>query len=71
MLTECRDPLTFRHKTDKVLEMIGHVIAHLNVSLAAKDSKVPSDINLFLTFRRLDNSGQEVSSPEPWEIRYL
>ncbi|KAL1611046.1 hypothetical protein SLS59_000683 [Nothophoma quercina] len=54
------DPLTFKYKANKVFEITGHIVAHFNVSLAAKDDQVPSDINLFVTLRKLDKSGQEV-----------
>lgn len=35
-------------------------MAHLNVSLAAKGTQIPSDIDLFVTLRKLNRSGKEV-----------
>ncbi|KLP14629.1 putative hydrolase, CocE/NonD family [Fusarium fujikuroi] len=42
-------------------EITGHVVAHLNVSVSPDPSgPTPSDIDLFVTLRRFDPSGQEV-----------
>ncbi|KAF5645333.1 hypothetical protein F25303_5640 [Fusarium sp. NRRL 25303] len=42
-------------------EITGHVVAHLNVSVSPDPSgPTPSDIDLFVTLRHFDPSGQEV-----------
>ncbi|GKU07076.1 cocaine esterase [Fusarium langsethiae] len=42
-------------------EITGHVVAHLNVSVSPDPSgPTPSDIDLFVTLRHIDPSGQEV-----------
>ncbi|CAG7562782.1 unnamed protein product [Fusarium equiseti] len=42
-------------------EITGHIVAHLNVSVSPDPSgPTPSDIDLFVTLRHIDPSGQEV-----------
>ncbi|OBT64251.1 hypothetical protein VE03_06881 [Pseudogymnoascus sp. 23342-1-I1] len=42
-------------------EFTGHVVAHLNVSVAKdNDGNLPADLDLFITVRHLDSSGQEI-----------
>ncbi|KAJ4012020.1 hypothetical protein NW752_004415 [Fusarium irregulare] len=42
-------------------EITGHIVAHLNVSVSPDPSgPTPSDIDLFVTIRHIDPSGQEV-----------
>lgn len=55
-----REPITFKYQTDKVLEITGHIVAHLNVSLGEGGAQTPSDIDLFVTLRKLAKDGQEV-----------
>ncbi|KAL6704170.1 hypothetical protein ACN47E_008730 [Coniothyrium glycines] len=54
------EPVQFRYTAPKTLEITGHIVAHLNVSLASKDGKTPTDIDLFLTLRKLARDGTEV-----------
>ncbi|KAK5059698.1 hypothetical protein LTR84_009581 [Exophiala bonariae] len=55
-------PLCFTHKTSARLEITGHIVAHLTVSASRSkaDASPPSDIDLFVTLRKLDQSGNEV-----------
>ncbi|KAF4962160.1 hypothetical protein FSARC_9734 [Fusarium sarcochroum] len=46
---------------DSETEITGHIVAHLNVSVSPDPSgPTPSDIDLFVTLRHYDPSGQEV-----------
>ncbi|OLN89942.1 putative serine esterase [Colletotrichum chlorophyti] len=46
---------------DLETEVTGHIVVHLNVSVAGDpEGPVPSDIDLFLTLRHLSASGQEI-----------
>lgn len=42
------------------VEFTGHVVAHLNVSVTTSAGSTPSDIDLFVTLRHLDNTGKEI-----------
>jgi hypothetical protein len=52
--------VTFEYKTSSSLEITGHIVAHLTVSASRKspESPPPSDIDLFLTLRKI-NAGCE------------
>ncbi|EEU37580.1 uncharacterized protein NECHADRAFT_53393 [Fusarium vanettenii 77-13-4] len=56
------EPITFRYTTQSSLEITGHIVAHLTVSASRKspDSPPPSDIDLFVTLRKLNKEGNEV-----------
>jgi predicted acyl esterase len=41
-------------------EFTGHVTAHLNVRIPKRDKQTPSDIDLFVTIRHLDEQGKEI-----------
>jgi predicted acyl esterase len=47
---------------DEETEIIGHVTAHLNVSVSTKpnQSTVPSEIDLFVTLRHIGPDGREI-----------
>lgn len=46
---------------DVELEITGHIVAHLNVSVSPHaDGPTPSDIDLFITLRHLAASGKEI-----------
>lgn len=46
---------------EKEVEITGHIVAHLNVSLSPHgDNLTPSDIDLFVTLRYISPSGKEV-----------
>lgn len=55
-------PLTFRYQTPSTLEITGHILAHITVSCSRKtpDAPVPSEIDLFVTLRKLNAEGKEV-----------
>ncbi|GLA15538.1 hypothetical protein AnigIFM62618_002081 [Aspergillus niger] len=56
------DPIQFHYKTSSSLEITGHIIAHLTISasrLTPSDAP-PSDIDIFVTLRKLDKDGNEV-----------
>ncbi|KAM0241488.1 hypothetical protein ACHAP5_007527 [Fusarium lateritium] len=55
-------PVTFQYKTTSSLEITGHIVAHLTVSISRKslDSAPPSDMDLFLTLRKFNAKGEEV-----------
>ena len=43
------------------IEITGHIVAHLNVSMAGdRWGSVPSDIDLFVTLRHLSSNGKEI-----------
>ncbi|KAH6961793.1 cytochrome P450 [Ilyonectria sp. MPI-CAGE-AT-0026] len=56
------EPLTFKYTTPSSLEITGHIVAHLTVSASRKSSNslAPSDIDLFVTLRKLNSEGKEV-----------
>ncbi|KAM0541720.1 hypothetical protein ACHAPJ_013125 [Fusarium lateritium] len=56
------DPISFTFKTSSSLEITGHIVAHLTVSVCRKSSgsNPPSDIDLFITLRKLNAKGEEV-----------
>ncbi|KAH7133840.1 Alpha/Beta hydrolase protein [Dactylonectria macrodidyma] len=56
------EPITFKYTTPSTLEITGHIVAHLTVSASRKSptSPVPSDIDLFVTLRKLNRQGNEV-----------
>ncbi|KAF4865006.1 Cocaine esterase [Colletotrichum siamense] len=56
------DPISFRYKTPTSLEITGHIVAHLTVSASRKPGKdtLPTDIDLFVTLRKINVNGQEV-----------
>ena len=45
---------------DEETEVTGHVVAHLNVSVTPETAASEKDIDLFLTLRHIDPSGEEV-----------
>lgn len=57
-----RDPVIFRYETPSSLEITGHVLAHLTVSCSrsAPDALPPTEIDLFVTLRKLNAEGKEV-----------
>jgi hypothetical protein len=57
-----RDPAVFKYTTQNVLEVTGHIVAHLTVSSSRKDDQRggPKDIDLFVTLKKLDTDGKEV-----------
>ncbi|KAE8366880.1 Alpha/Beta hydrolase protein [Aspergillus caelatus] len=59
---ELKTPITFLHKTSSTLEITGHILARLTVSCSREnpDSSPLSDIDLFITLRRLSADGNEV-----------
>jgi predicted acyl esterase len=55
------DAVQFRFTTPKTLEITGHILAHLVVSASKdKDEQSPTDIDLFITLRKLAKEGSEV-----------
>ncbi|KAJ5660672.1 uncharacterized protein N7484_000044 [Penicillium longicatenatum] len=56
------DPVTFRYQTPSTLEITGHILAHLTVSCSRStpDAPSPTEIDLFVTLRKLDAEGKEV-----------
>jgi predicted acyl esterase len=55
------DAVQFRFTTPKTLEITGHILAHLVVSASKdKDGQSPTDIDLFVTLRKLAKEGSEV-----------
>ncbi|KAF5672001.1 putative acyl esterase [Fusarium heterosporum] len=56
------DPVTFKYKTPSSLEITGHIVAHLTVSATRKssDTSPPSDIDLFITLRKINAKSEEV-----------
>lgn len=54
------EPLQFRYTTNTTVELTGHVLAHLSVSIDCKDGNLPKDMDLFLTLRKLAKDGSEV-----------
>ncbi|KAK4936722.1 hypothetical protein LTR10_022446 [Elasticomyces elasticus] len=56
------EPVSFQYTTKTSLEITGHIVAHLTVSASRKTGQPqpPSDIDLFVTLRKLDDSGKEV-----------
>ncbi|KAK3351021.1 Alpha/Beta hydrolase protein [Neurospora tetraspora] len=45
---------------EKETEITGHIVAHLNVSVTPENPQNEADIDLFLTIRHIDPSGNEV-----------
>ncbi|KAI8315831.1 hypothetical protein K4K59_000769 [Colletotrichum sp. SAR11_240] len=56
------DPISFRYKTPALLEITGHIVAHLTVSASRKPARdsPPTDIDLFVTLLKINVNGQEV-----------
>ncbi|KAH8430247.1 uncharacterized protein LDX57_007916 [Aspergillus melleus] len=56
------EPITFQYKTPTPLEITGHIVAHLTVSASRKEANAPapSDIDVFVTIRKLDAHGREI-----------
>ncbi|KAE9574240.1 hypothetical protein CGMCC3_g9671 [Colletotrichum fructicola] len=56
------DPISFRYKTPAPLEITGHIVTHLTVSASRKTARdsPPTDIDLFVTLRKINVNGQEV-----------
>lgn len=54
------EPVQFRYKATKTTEVTGHILAHLSVSSGSKNGKTPTDIDLFVTLRKLGKDGKEV-----------
>ncbi|KAH6652285.1 Alpha/Beta hydrolase protein [Truncatella angustata] len=56
------EPISFTYKTSSRLEITGHIVAHLTVAGVRKtpDSIPPSDIDLFVTLRKINAAGEEV-----------
>ncbi|RGP72658.1 putative acyl esterase [Fusarium longipes] len=55
-------PIIFKYKTSSSLEITGHITAHLTVSATreSNDAPVPTDIDLFITLRKMNSKGEEV-----------
>ncbi|KAF7182454.1 hypothetical protein CNMCM7691_002024 [Aspergillus felis] len=55
-------PVTFRYKTPATMEITGHILARLTVSCSRENPNTspPSDIDLFVTLRKLNADGNEV-----------
>ncbi|KAB8246776.1 Alpha/Beta hydrolase protein [Aspergillus flavus] len=55
-------PITFLYKTSSSLEITGHILARLTVSYSREspNSSPPTDIDLFVTLRKLNAHGKEV-----------
>ncbi|KAE8307053.1 Alpha/Beta hydrolase protein [Aspergillus transmontanensis] len=55
-------PITFRYQTPSALEITGHILLRITVSCsrARQDAPSPSDIDLFITLRKLNADGKEV-----------
>ncbi|KZM28346.1 uncharacterized protein EKO05_0010458 [Ascochyta rabiei] len=54
------EPVQFRYTTSQTLELTGHIVAHLSVSASANGTSSPTDIDLFVTLRKLAKDGSEV-----------
>ncbi|EXK24681.1 hypothetical protein FOMG_18599 [Fusarium oxysporum f. sp. melonis 26406] len=56
------EPIRFAYKTSSTLEITGHIVAHLTVAATRKsaDATPPSDIDLFITLRKINAKGAEV-----------
>lgn len=54
------EPVQFRYTVLKTLELTGHILAHLSVSSSRKNGKTPTDIDLFVTLRKLAKDGSEI-----------
>ncbi|EXA29098.1 hypothetical protein FOVG_19358 [Fusarium oxysporum f. sp. pisi HDV247] len=54
------EPVQFHYKASRSVEITGHIAAHLKVALQAKGEQVPSDIDLFVTLRKLAKDETEV-----------
>ncbi|KAH7134858.1 Alpha/Beta hydrolase protein [Dendryphion nanum] len=54
------DPISFRYTTPKTLEITGHILAHISISLSSKDGQKPTDIDIFVTLRKIAKDGSEV-----------
>lgn len=57
-----RNPIQFTYTAESRLEITGHIVAHLTVSASriATEDQPPSDIDIFVTLRKLDGNGKEV-----------
>ncbi|OJJ76621.1 hypothetical protein ASPBRDRAFT_39116 [Aspergillus brasiliensis CBS 101740] len=56
------DPIQFHYQTNSPLEITGHIVVHLTISASRlePDDAPPSDIDIFVTLRKLDKDGNEV-----------
>ncbi|KAI9034801.1 Alpha/Beta hydrolase protein [Aspergillus affinis] len=56
------EPITFAYRTESVLEITGHIVAHLTVSCSrlSAEATVPTEVDLFVTLRKLNANGEEV-----------
>ncbi|KAF5987859.1 acyl esterase [Fusarium coicis] len=56
------EPVRFGYKTPSALEITGHIVAHSTVAATRRsaDTAPPSDIDLFITLRKLNAKGEEV-----------
>jgi predicted acyl esterase len=54
------EPVQFRYKASKTLELTGHILAHLTVSLPSQGGNTPTDMDLFVTLRKFAKDGSEV-----------
>lgn len=56
------EPIAFKYQSPSVLEITGHIVAHLTVSCSRlnPDATPPSEIDLFITLRKLNSDGEEV-----------
>ncbi|KAJ5833651.1 hypothetical protein N7474_001962 [Penicillium riverlandense] len=55
-------PVTFEYKSPRSLEITGHTLVHLTVSCSrsSPDALPPTEIDLFVTLRKLNADGEEV-----------
>ncbi|KAJ4351114.1 uncharacterized protein N0V89_006453 [Didymosphaeria variabile] len=54
------EPVWFRYTVPNTLELTGHILAHLNISSSSKNGKTPTDIDLFVTLRKLAKDSSEI-----------
>ncbi|KAH7357511.1 X-Pro dipeptidyl-peptidase protein [Pyrenochaeta sp. MPI-SDFR-AT-0127] len=54
------EPVQFRYTSPNILEITGHILAHLSISFSSKGEQTPKDIDIFVTLRKLAKDGLEV-----------
>ncbi|GLB12265.1 hypothetical protein AtubIFM57258_009546 [Aspergillus tubingensis] len=56
------DPIQFHYTSSSSIEITGHIVVHLTISACQlnPDDAHPSDIDIFVTLRKLDKEGNEV-----------
>ncbi|KAJ5240511.1 uncharacterized protein N7469_002102 [Penicillium citrinum] len=56
------NPIRFEYRTPSTLEITGHIVAHLTVSCSrsSPEATPPTEIDLFVTLRKLNSEGEEV-----------